>query len=219
VCAGKKNMKKHPLNRTAFRLNLATLLLGITFLTTPLVAQIGPPLPGIGTDYLLETQSEIDALVGNLGVIIDGNIIVSDNGSDPISNLDALAPLILVLGNITVTDNSELDRFCGLYPLLSISGLFGTYTVSGNLENPTTNDILAGGECPEPEEEILTLEEILQAFVDDGVLNKGRANSLAKQAKRSLKGMIGHLMGFVNAGILTEDEALLIFDAAIFEQA
>jgi len=51
------------------------------------------------------------------------------------------------LGDLTVESNDALNIFCGLYPLLSSNGLQGNYIVTGNLVNPTQQQIIDDGPC------------------------------------------------------------------------
>jgi len=68
-----------------------------------------------------------------------------------------------------VDNNISLARFCGLNPLLSSGGLGGAYYVSGNLFNPTLQEIIDDGPCtPSDIEETNTetpiIYELLQNF-------------------------------------------------------
>jgi hypothetical protein len=48
---------------------------------------------------------------------------------------------------LEVWNNTSLNSFCGLYPLLSTGGLADNYNVSGNLVNPTQQQIIDDGPC------------------------------------------------------------------------
>jgi hypothetical protein len=189
------------------------LVLGLFPMANSLFGQFPPPPPLPGVETLFETQTEIDDFAeGGLGVIF-GNIRIADNGTDPITNLDGLSLLNSVIGNVVIEGNEELTSYCGLVTLLELGNILGSFEVVDNFWNPTTEEILEECEFQDPEEE-LSLAEILQAFLDDGVLNKGQVNSLSKQATKSLKALSKHLAAFARAGILTEDEAALIFNSA-----
>jgi hypothetical protein len=46
-----------------------------------------------------------------------------------------------------VRSNTALSSFCGLYSLLSVGNLEDGYSVYGNLENPTKEQIVLAGAC------------------------------------------------------------------------
>ncbi len=64
-----------------------------------------------------------------------------------LTNLDGLSHLTRLEGNLSISANSALSKFCGLYNLLSTNGLIGTYTVFANATNPTKQQIIDGGDC------------------------------------------------------------------------
>jgi hypothetical protein len=210
-------MKNHIPNKSLKSAILGSIILSVAALISPLHSQMLPPLPGPSSELIISTQTEIDTFNAVYGPVLDKGLKITDDGSDPITNLDGLSSLILVLGSVTIENNPSLDRFCGLYTLINSNGLMGGFVTSGNLLNPDAQDIKDGGVCTEPAEEILSLEEIIEAFVDDGVLNKGLANSLTKQAGKSMKALMNHLNALVKAGVLTEEEALLVYNAAVLE--
>ncbi len=73
------------------------------------------------------------------------NLKLHNNQS--LTSIDGLSNLNSVGGNLQVTANTLVDRFCGLFSLLNGGGLVGTYTLFGNLANPTKVEIVAGGAC------------------------------------------------------------------------
>jgi len=75
---------------------------------------------------------------------------------------------------LSIRDNAALDNFCGLFPLLDASGLFGTYMVIDNATNPTEAEILAGGPCPVPEPSTALLNVSALAVIA-GLRWRGRA--------------------------------------------
>lgn len=97
--------------------------------------------------------------------------------------------------------------------MLESGNVLGAIEIVDNFWNPTIKEILEECEFQNPEE-VLSLEEILQVFLEDGVLNKGQVNSLTKQATKSLKVLSKHLAAFVRAGIMTKNEVAMIFNAA-----
>jgi len=76
---------------------------------------------------------------------VDGFLFVSSNNL--LTNLDGLNNITSVSSNLSVINNNALNVFCGLYPLLSSTGLGGSYTVSDNLLNPTQQQIIDDGPC------------------------------------------------------------------------
>ena len=195
------------------------LVLGLTAATHSLFGQLPPPPLPPPLETVFETQTAIDDFADTGIITIVGNLRIADNGTDPITNLDGLSSLILVLGNVIVEGNDQLTSYCGLVTLLEM-GLPGDFTFqpTGNFWNPEVEDILEACEYQDLAE-VLSLEEVLQAFREDNVLNKGQVNSLTKQAAKSLSVLSKHLAAFVRAGILTEDEAGMILNAAELESA
>lgn len=89
-----------------------------------------------------------------------------------------------------ITDNNALAEFCGLYNFFNYNnGVYygtGTFDISGNLVNPSIQDIINGGPCPAPEDLIYDL----QSSVVGLGLPKGLENSLTSSlnnAKNSLQ--------------------------------
>ncbi|MEZ4851523.1 MAG: T9SS type A sorting domain-containing protein [Bacteroidia bacterium] len=117
-------------------------------------------------------------------------------------NLDGLSGLTFERGgSIYITNNAALAGFCGLYDLLS-GGAGSYYYVTGNLDNPTEADILAGGPCNANPAQLIA--DLLAA----GTLNKGQANALnAKLNNCNLNAFNNQINGWVNAGILTQQQA------------
>ena len=128
-------------------------------------APTGPSTDVIEGDVSLSTQAEVNSFAGTY---ITGSLTIS--GSDivdltPLSTLDSLGGDLLIEvnvalknlnglsnltsvgGNLLVSDNAALNIFCGLYPLLSSNGLQGGYDVTGNLVNPTQQQIIDDGPC------------------------------------------------------------------------
>ena len=69
------------------------------------------------------------------------------NGNAVLANLDGLSNLSTVEGNLLVSGNTVLNKFCGLYKLLSTNGLGGYYRVIGNATNPTIQNVIDDGVC------------------------------------------------------------------------
>jgi hypothetical protein len=95
---------------------------------------------------------------GNISIVNNDNIqqinltsLTQTNGTfelinnDGLLNLDALNNLQNI-NNLWITGHNQLGDFCGLNTLVSNNGIAGTYTVSGNLYNPTLQD-LNNGNC------------------------------------------------------------------------
>jgi hypothetical protein len=76
---------------------------------------------------------------------VGGDLRIWNNSA--LTNLDGLAAVTSVGGFLYIYNNAALDNFCGLFPLIDASGLVGTYTVTDNATNPTEAEILAGGAC------------------------------------------------------------------------
>ncbi|MCB0840284.1 MAG: hypothetical protein KDD99_26630, partial [Bacteroidetes bacterium] len=76
---------------------------------------------------------------------IEQNIDIKDNAL--LTDLDGLAGVDNIDKNIIITNNSSLSRFCGLSLLLTSGNFSGSYTLSGNLVNPTIADIISDGSC------------------------------------------------------------------------
>lgn len=64
-----------------------------------------------------------------------------------LTNLDGLSSVTSVGSSLHVTYNDSLHAFCGLYPLFGSNGLQGVYEVTGNLENPSEQQIIDEGPC------------------------------------------------------------------------
>ena len=80
--------------------------------------------------------------------------------------------------------DSTLDRFCGLYPLLSSGGLTGSYNIGGNLSNPTIDDIIAGGPCSA----VPLIEELVQIVLGLNLQN-GIENILDAKLDAALRAL------------------------------
>jgi len=109
-----------------------------------------------------------------------------------------------------LTDNILLTSFSGLYPLLDADGVAGNKTIAGNGTNPNVGEILIGG-----------LIERIEQLVNTNVLNQGQGNALTTKlngalqklnqgktnaAVNKLNAFSNQVNGFINAGILTEEE-------------
>jgi len=88
--------------------------------------------------------TNLDALAALTSV--GGNLGIRSN--DALTNLDGLAGITSVGGLLYVLFNTVLTEFCGLFPLLNAGGLGWVYGVTGNATNPTEAEIIAGGACP-----------------------------------------------------------------------
>ena len=74
-----------------------------------------------------------------------GGLTVADNAS--LTNLNDLSNLTFVRGDLRVTNNADLNGFCGLYTLINSNGLQGSYSMANNLVNPTQQQIIDAGPC------------------------------------------------------------------------
>ena len=96
----------------------------------------------VNNDHL----SDYSPLSGISKKVEDVDII--DNAG--ITNVDWLSNITTVKGHLYIKDNGKLGDFCGLNSLITPdengTGIGGTYDVSGNLYNPTLND-LESGDC------------------------------------------------------------------------
>ena len=79
---------------------------------------------------------------------IDGGLVLNNNNA--LTNLNGLSSLSSVGSELAINDNPALGDYCGLNPLLSAGGLeeSAIYDVSGNLVNPTQQQIIEDGPCP-----------------------------------------------------------------------
>jgi hypothetical protein len=98
-----------------------------------------------------QVLSNIDGL--SSVTYIGANLRITDNPAllniDGLSSVTSLGnPLRPWLNNLDITNNVSLNRFCGLYNVLT-AGFSGSYTVTGNADNPTRADILNEGHCSE----------------------------------------------------------------------
>ena len=139
-----------------------TPLLTLTFVGGDLFLGGGSEWP-IGNDALtnLAGLSNLASVGGSLRIVFNGALTNLDGlssltsvgggmdvvGNDSLTNLAGLSNLTSVDGDLEVGGNPSLNIFCGLHPLLSLSGLQGSYTVSGNLLNPTQQQIIDDGPC------------------------------------------------------------------------
>ncbi|MCR9246412.1 MAG: hypothetical protein NXI31_15370 [bacterium] len=96
--------------------------------------------------YQNPALANLDGLRGltTVGDII-GDLEVRSNGA--LANLDGLRNLTLVGGNLDITNNAALTRFCGLQPLLANNGLRGWSVLASNGQSPTVAQIIAAGPC------------------------------------------------------------------------
>lgn len=77
---------------------------------------------------------------------LEGDLTIQYN--DYLSNLDGFKSLSHLDGDINILFNPLLSRFCGLKNLFVSDGHNGTYTVAGNLFNPSANQIkIAQSQC------------------------------------------------------------------------
>jgi len=118
ITVGKIKIKKH-LNKNYMKVNIfiAILLLMSSYAAT---AQINS----------LEGLENLQA--------IQGDLIISKTN---LTNLDALASLEEVKGNVIIKNNLELRDFCGLQQLFERGSIGGTIQIEGNLINPNPNNI------------------------------------------------------------------------------
>lgn len=70
---------------------------------------------------------------------IEGKFDIVGTG---ISNLDAFGKLKFIATYINISNNKNLSDFCGLKSLISAGGAPANYTVTGNVTNPTKQEIL-----------------------------------------------------------------------------
>lgn len=146
---------------------------------TPLssLTSVGDDLE-IGNNAALTTLdglNNINSVGYNLVVIdnpvltnLDGLINVTSVGhilevryNDTLTTLDGLSNITSVGSNLSVNGNSSLNSFCGLYSLLSNNGLGGGYFVSGNLLNPTQQQIIDDGPCTASQIEENDINQVL----------------------------------------------------------
>ncbi len=101
-------------------------------------------LTTVGEIFIDHNESLKTIGLSNLKSVIN-NLKITDNAS--LVNLDELFRLETVGKDLTIKDNENLSGYCGLYTLLSNNGLTGDYSISGNLINPTEQEIINDGPC------------------------------------------------------------------------
>ena len=84
-------------------------------------------------------------------VEIDNNIRLKS--LDGLNNLNLANDLIIV-------SNDSLEFYCAINHLITVGGMFGTYTVSDNAYNPTVQDILDADCCVELGQLDITLSQL-----------------------------------------------------------
>jgi hypothetical protein len=146
-----------------------------------------------------DSLTDVDGLSGLTSV--ETNLFIAFN--DLLTDVDGLSGLTSVGESLLIFNNDSLERFCGLFPLLDAGGLSGSYLVGSNDTNPTEQEILDDGPCD-------LANTVLDLF-DEGFINAGQAKAIIKLSDKSLVGLAHALIGFLNAGILTESEAQLLF--------
>ena len=79
----------------------------------------------------ISASSQITTTTGleNLETI-QGDLIISNT---QLTNLDGLAGLNSVTGNVTIINNASLTNYCGLQNLLTTGNIGGETTINGNL--------------------------------------------------------------------------------------
>lgn len=70
-----------------------------------------------------------------------GGITISNNWG--ILDINGLLNVTTCSGPILITDNTSLEYFCGLQPLLKGGNFSDTFSVTNNMLNPTIEDIIA----------------------------------------------------------------------------
>ncbi len=89
-------------------------------------------------DIFLTNQAEVDAFSNT---VVDGNLIIEESSPGAITNLDSLAGLTEVTGNLRIADNSAITNLDGLADLQSVGLDF-------IIEN---NDQLTDTDCASPQ--------------------------------------------------------------------
>ncbi len=100
-----------------------------------------------------------------------------------------------------IYDNPSLTSFCSLYSLFN-EGSSVTPYIAGNAVNPTPADIVAGGAClPDP-------TDYISQLLNSGIINDGQLSALlTKLNKCNSNALTNQASAFVNAGIMTQEEA------------
>jgi hypothetical protein len=97
-----------------------------------------------------------------------------------------------------------LASFCSLYPLFNEGTPPGPRNIyiSDNASDPTPAEIVAGGPClPDP-------TDYIGQLLASGVINDGQLTALlAKLNKCNTNSLMNQIDAFVNAGIMTPEEA------------
>ncbi|MCB0840949.1 MAG: T9SS type A sorting domain-containing protein [Bacteroidetes bacterium] len=173
-----------------FEISYSNLLVNVDGLSS-LTSVGGLAIYSCGSLTNLDGLSSLTSVGASLGIFSNGSL----------TNLDGLTSLTSV-GGLSIRYNPNLSGFCGLYPLLNGGGLGGSYLVTNNFDNPTQQDIIAGGPCGK------NPTELINDLVANGTLNQGQANALlAKLNSCRLLPFNNQVNAFVNAGIMTQAEA------------
>lgn len=161
-------------------------------------------LSSVGGDLFINDNNGLVDTLGLLSLTDLGGLFIFNNNS--LSNLDGISNLG-VCHKLEVHSNSDLSQFCGLYLLFESQGINWNYLVIDQdfqIFFEGFGDILAliGEPCDLPAQTIDPQAYIL-SLREDGVLNKGQANSLSKKLeKNSLRPLANQLLR------LLEEESL-----------
>ncbi len=194
----------------------------------------------VGLDLIIDNNAALTNVDGLSNLTSVGRSLEISNNS-ALTNLDGLSSLISVgettqprsfYGAVAINGNSSLNKFCGLYPLVSGGTIIPpangiTLYISGNASNPTEQDIINGGFCyVQNIQDLVTAVEDLNTI---GTLNNGQANSLKSKliglqslidngnknaAVNKVNAFINHVEAFINASVLTSAEAQSLINAA-----
>lgn len=180
--------------------------------TDPIVNLDGlSKLESIGGNLTIKFNPQLSDTLGLLNLTDAGYVFINSNNS--LIELDGLSSLAVVDG-IYIMDNPSLERFCRLHLLFDIRATdpnvnFDYFILDGgNAYYPGGPDIFALIGDPCPIEEPISPEEWVQGLLEEGILNKGQANSLLKQLQQTKrKALENHVKALIKAGILNDELA------------
>jgi hypothetical protein len=115
----------------------------IEFLNNPSLESISglEGLDSIQGTLFIQSNHSLLSLNGLQNITeVNGNLVISACSS--LNDINGLSNIELVTGNLYVTSNTNLNDFCGIYNLINSNGLLGDYIITGNIQNPTMNELV-----------------------------------------------------------------------------
>ncbi len=127
----------------------------LSILSNPFITNLNAlsNLDSIPGQLNISNMNALTSIDGLLGLTYVGaSLVISDNPA--LTNINGLSNVISVgelnspgITCIHIIDNVTLTEFCGLYKLFSSGFVNGPSEISGNVANPTQQEIINGGSC------------------------------------------------------------------------